>query len=113
MTRFKTAFAGLALVALTACAALGISPADTFNKKVLVAYESVATAANVAGDLYQAGKLDEEEKAKVVDALEEIVDAIAAADAIGDVDLGQAETRLQTALAALNVLNAYLESQNE
>ena len=105
------AYATFALILLAGCAALGIAPADTFNKKAVVAYAAVGAAYDLAADLNEAGKLTPEKKADVLKSLDDVVAAIDAAVAVSATDPTQAEKRLTAALLVLNVIDAYLRSQ--
>lgn len=104
-------FIAVCLTVLAGCAALGIAPADTFNKRVAMAYAMVDQAYELAADLNEMGKLTPEKKAEVLKQLDDVLAAVDSADALKGVDLSQADQRLTAALMALDVIDAYLRSQ--
>jgi hypothetical protein len=98
------------LLLLTACAALGVPKADTFNKQVVVANGLVESAATTAASLHAAGKISDEDKADVyrqgteARATIEIVRKLHATDPLA------AENRLNTLIVALTALQSRLEA---
>ncbi len=99
------------LLLLTACAALGVPKADTFNKQVVVANGLVESAAETAATLYSTGKISTEEKDEVhrqgVEARAgiELVRKLHATDPLA------AENRINTIIVALTALQNRLEIQ--
>lgn len=98
------------LFLLTACAALGVPKADTFNKQVVVANGLVESAAETARTLYATGRISTEEKDDVyrqgteARATIEIVRQLHATDPLA------AENRLNTLIVALTALQSRLEA---
>lgn len=99
----------LAVVLLAGCQFLGISQPETFNQRLLVGYESVASVRETASTLFVAGKID----VNVAENVQAQADlARAALDlAAATPDPTQAETRLEATLVVLKGLNAYLEAR--
>jgi hypothetical protein len=99
------------LLLLTACAALGVPKADTFNKQVVVANSLVESAATTAASLHAAGKISDDARADVYNqgtqarASIEIVRQLHATDPLA------AENRLNTIIVALTALQAQLEAK--
>lgn len=99
------------LFLLTACAALGVPKADTFNKQIVVANSLVESAATTAASLYAAGKISDDARADVYNqgtqarASIEIVRQLHATDPLS------AENRLNTIIVALTALQGRLENQ--
>lgn len=99
------------LFLLTACAALGVPKADTFNKQVVVANSIVESVAETAGTLYSTGKISTEEKDEVFKqgtaarAEIELVRQLYATNPLN------AENRINTIIVALTALQGRLENQ--
>lgn len=99
------------LFLLTACAALGVPKADTFNKQVVVANGLVESAAETAGALYAAGKISTEEKDEVYRQGTEARAGIELLRKLHATDPLAAENRINTLIVALTALQARLEKQ--
>jgi hypothetical protein len=99
------------IIMLSACAALGVPKADTFNKQVIVANGMVESAATTAASLHAAGKISEDAKTDVYSkgtqarASIEIIRQLHATDPLA------AENRLNTIIVALTALQAQLEAK--
>ncbi len=102
----------LLAVLLTACAALGVSPADTFNKKLAAGYQTVHVVAEVAVAARNAGKLKPEEVAEVIGHLESAVAGLDAARGLSGTDIASADARLTSAIAILSALQSFLATRS-
>jgi len=94
------------VIALAACAQLGIAPADTFNKKVAAGYESVATLADSADALFKSGKLSKADAQKVKATLDGATAGLASVQSIAATDPLAAQNRLAAIIAALSAAQA-------
>lgn len=99
------------LILLTACAALGVPKADTFNKQVIVANSIVESVATTASSLHAAGKITDEEKDSVYQQGTEARAAIELVRQLHATDPLKAENRLSTIIIGLNALQSRLEMQ--
>lgn len=99
------------LLLLTACAALGVPQADTFNKQVVVANSLVESVATTAASLHAAGKISDDARHDVYSqgtqarATIEIVRQLHATNPLA------AENRLNTIIVALTALQTQLEAK--
>lgn len=101
-----------ALAVLTACAALGLPTAETFNQKLAVGYGTVTAVRNTAATLVTAGKLTPDDAQNVqtqVDTARSALDLARTAYKAGDV--AGAATKLDTTATVLRALQAYLASK--
>ena len=94
------------VISLSACAQLGIAPADTFNKKVAAAYETVAAVDDTAIALVKAGKLSKAEAQTVKTSTDGAIAGIAAASTMTDPTAAQ--NRLAVVTASLVALQTFL-----
>lgn len=101
------------LLILTACAALGVPKADTFNKQVVVANSIVESVATTASSLHAAGKISDEAKSDVYTQGVEARAAIELTRQLHATDPLAAENRLNTIIVALTALQTRLEATNE
>jgi hypothetical protein len=99
------------LFLLTACAALGVPKADTFNKQVVVANSLVESAAETANTLYSTGKISTEEKDYVYKYGIETRAEIELVRALHATDPLKAENRINTLIVALTALQNRLGAQ--
>jgi hypothetical protein len=99
------------LLILTACAALGVPKADTFNKQVVVANGIVESVATTAASLHAAGKITDEERASVYQQGTEARAAIELVRQLHATDPMKAENRLNAIIVGLNALQSRLEAQ--
>lgn len=99
------------LFLLTACSALGVPKADTFNKQVVVANGLVESAAKTAATLYSTGKISTEEKDEVFRQGTELRAAIELTRTLHATDPLAAENRINTIIVALTALQNRLEMQ--
>jgi hypothetical protein len=103
------AFSVVLLVA--GCAALGVPPANTFNKRAYVANVTIEAAAKTVKQLYDAGKIDNEQRHELVDNLKTVAGTVDAAVNIHWLNPEEANTRLDAAVVALQALEAYLRTK--
>ena len=99
----------LAVVLLAGCQFLGVAQPETFNQRLLVGYESVASIRETASTLFVAGKIDvavAENVQAQADLARSGLDIAASTP-----DPTQAENRLEATLVVLKGLNAYLEAK--
>jgi len=102
---------GLAVVCLTACASLGVPPADTFNKKLAAGYATVQTVAESASTLWKAGKLTGPQAQHVHDVNAEALAALDVASSMSKTDMTGANNRLTATITVLAGLQAFLATQ--
>lgn len=96
---------------LAGCAALGVPPANTFNKRTVVANATIESAAKTVVKLYEGGKLTAADANKQTENLQLAADTIDGAVAIYHTNPAEAETRLQAVILGLQTLEAYLRSK--
>jgi acyl-coenzyme A synthetase/AMP-(fatty) acid ligase len=96
---------------LTACASLGMMPADTFNKRALNAYATVQTLSESAAVLYASGKLSTQDRDKIVQTNREVLAGLEVAVLAAKTDLGAASTKLESTLLILTALESYLQTK--
>lgn len=104
--------------ALTGCAGLAVKGPQNFDQSVVAAYSSVATAADLVGAAYAAGKFgpvgSQEAMSSANSALDKVqqaaagISAAVALQAAGD--FSEAETRLAAIIAALELIQSELRS---
>lgn len=99
------------LLILTACAALGVPKADTFNKQVVVANSIVESVATTAASLHAAGKISDADRTNVYTQGTEARAAIEVVRQLHATDPLAAENRLNTIIVALTALQGRLEAQ--
>lgn len=101
------------LALLTACASMGIPPADTFNKRLATGYATVQAVADSAMALHHSGRLTREEAADVGRQLNGAVGALDAAAIMFRTDPVAAENRLAVTITALTALQAFLAQKEK
>jgi hypothetical protein len=115
MTARKPMFGWLAILVafalLSACASLGVPPADTFAKRLAAGYVTVQTVAEGAAKLHAAGRITSDEARRVHAGLGDAVVGLDAAGALGSTDLAAAQTRLQASIQVLTALQAFLATK--
>lgn len=99
------------LLLVAGCAALGVAPANTFNKRAVVANTAIEAAAVTVETLYKAGKITQAEAHNVHDHLVEAAAGISLARSVAEVDLTEATNRLDAIVIGLQTLDAYLRSK--
>lgn len=99
------------LFLLTACASLGIPPADTFNKQAAAAVASVNTASQLSLTLLQARKITPDESDAFVGRAEDAQEAIDLTRSIRSTDPAGAQDRLDAIIRSLQILTAELEAR--
>jgi hypothetical protein len=109
--KYKLSIIPLLLI-LTACAALSVPPADTFNKRAAAATATVNTVSQTALTLLQARKITPDESDRYIARAEEAQKAINVARSIyADDPMDDGQHRLVMAIRALEVLTAELEAR--
>lgn len=101
----------LLALALSACAALGVPTADTFNKKLISGYSTVQVVAKSASALRAAGKLSEVDRANVVDTNRQVLAGLDLARLTSQTDLAAAQSKLESTLLILTALESYLQTK--
>lgn len=96
---------------LAGCAALGVPPANTFNKRALVANTTIESAAITVKRLYDTGKISGTEANDVTEKLQVAADTVDAAVNIHWITPEEANTRLDAAILALQALEAFLRTK--
>lgn len=114
MKQFRNCFAGfLALcMLLTACAQLGLTPAETFDQKLAYGYSTVAAVRTSSADALNAGKItvpDAQRALVVTDTARAALDAAGDANRAGDASTAIGKLTLATAL--LTQFQQYLQSK--
>lgn len=99
-------------VMLASCASLGVPAADTFNKKLDAAYNTVTAAANTTATLYTAGKITPERKTQIVAVLRTANTSLDDAALLSKTDLSTASGRLDAIVATLGALQSSLAIAN-
>jgi hypothetical protein len=98
----------LLLILLAGCGILGIPPADTFNKRVVLANSAVEAVASTVDTLYTAGKISQADASSVLKQTTEARTGIEIARGMYATNPVDAENRLTTIITALDALNRYL-----
>lgn len=111
MKRIVLFLASLVLATLTACAAIGIAPTDTFNKRTAAAYATVQTIADAATAGLKAGKLSTADATNVVTTGRTALAAIGVAENLHATNPQGGEDKLAATLAILTALQTYLATQ--
>jgi hypothetical protein len=99
----------LALVLLQGCAILGVPPADTFNKRAVVANGLVEQASKTVETLFVAGKLSPEDATQYNQRTKDAATGIDLARELHVSDPVAADARLTAIEAALTALKSELE----
>lgn len=100
------------LLLLTACAALSVPPADTFNKRAAAATATVNTVSQTALTLLQARKITPDESDSFIDRAEEAQKAIDVARSVYANDpMDDGQERLAAIIRVLQILTAELEAR--
>lgn len=105
------ALAVLAVLALSACAALGVATPETFNEKEAAAISTVTGARSTAIALLTADKISATDARNIQTQCDNAREAITIASQIHATDPGAAENRLDAIIVGLNALNAYLATR--
>lgn len=107
-TRFVRFLMLAAVALLTACAQLGVPPADTFQKRLAAGYTTVATVADSARTLLVTGRITPADAQRVEKTNTEALAGLDAAAQLAQTSPGQADTRLTVAITVLSGLQAFL-----
>lgn len=110
------------MLALSACAQLGLSAPDTFNKRIAAGYATVQVVAESAKTAYAAGKLSEKDRTNVVattragveglDLAQTMHSAVCPPTAAPTCAAPAADAKLTATLAILTALQAYLATHS-
>lgn len=101
-----------ALAVLTACAALGLPTAQTFNERLAVGYGAVTAVRNSAATLVATGKITPDDAQNVQTQADNARAALdLARTAYRSGDTAGATTKLDTTATVLRALQAYLASK--
>jgi hypothetical protein len=104
-------FAYLALVFLTACASLGIAPAQTFNQKLAYSYGVHTAVLQATTQAVQTGALSSADASQILNMADQskvLLDAATSLSAAGDTT--GATNKLALASAALTALQTFLNA---
>lgn len=96
------------LTAVQGCAALGVPPADTFNKQLAVSVAINTEIRGTATTLLQLGKISRADAENVLAQTDVAREGLNVARSLSGTDLTSATGRLEATTAALRALQAYL-----
>lgn len=96
---------------LSACAALGVPDADTFNKRAMAGYQTIETVASTAGTLRIAGKLSDADRDNVVSTTRAAITGIDLAKQIYQTNPQAGNDKLTATITVLTALQAYLATK--
>lgn len=99
-------------VLLTACAQVGLAPAESFDQKLAYGYSTVAAVRTSAADALKAGTItvsDARQALVITDTARSALDAAGTANVAGD--MSTAIGKLTAATALLTQLQQYLQSK--
>jgi len=113
MKRHYTAFYVLLLVALSACATLGVPPADTFNKKLAAGYTMTTGARDATATLLSSGKLSASDAQNVQDQLNNARTGLDVARQVYATNPTAGDAKLDAVVTGLTALQAYLQSRTK
>ena len=109
------------VIGVSACAQLGLSPADTFNKKLAAGYATVDAVAQGATALVNQGKLGDSDKANVVATTKAAVQGLDLARSLytqacppgspATCTAPSATTKLEATIAVLTAMQTYLATK--
>ena len=99
----------LILLMMSACASIGIAPAESFTQRLAYAYATQTAVLQSTTQSLEAGEIGSEDAVRVLavaDKAREALDAAKLASGVGD--LSTAEARLNLAVSLLSQLQSYL-----
>jgi len=102
------------LMLLTACAQVGLAPAETFDQKLAYGYSTVTAVRTSAAQALNAGSIDitdAKQALSVTDGARSALDAAGTAFRSGDT--ATATGKLEAATALLTQLQAYLNARSK
>lgn len=99
------------LLILAACSTLGVPAPQTFNERAAAATVTANSASRTSLTLLRAHKISPDESDRFIDRAEEAQSVIDTARAIYAMNPGEAENRLSTTIAVLQVLVTELEAR--
>lgn len=109
----KLNFLPLLLVLLSACSALGVPKAETFNQRALAAYTTVTAARDTSTTLFKAGKLSRDDFGNVIKQCDNAREGIDVARTLWAAKPTDGEDRLALAITILTALNTYLAEKQQ
>lgn len=109
--RLKLFLAAIAVAVLTACAAIGAPPPQTFNERVAAAQISVTALRSTALQLLEAGKITAADARNVQAAANAGNAAIDLAVQIDKTDPATAGAKLTSAMAVIAAVQTYLATK--
>lgn len=105
---FRSICTMIAILALSACAALGTPTPDTFNQKLAVSVATVTEVRGTALTLLTAKKISVADARNVQAAADVAREGLNVARGMSSTDLNEASTRLELVNSTLRTLQAYL-----
>lgn len=106
--RMYMAVCVMAMLVMTACAALGVPKPETWNQRVVAAYSSVTAARETATILVNRDKLSAADAQNVQNTLNEARKGIEVAEALYKLKPADGEDKLVSTLRILQAAQAYL-----
>lgn len=101
----------LAIALIAGCAAIGLAPADTFNKKIALAYLGDTGVLQSDHTLFAAGKITKEDEANIEKQADTIKEGLDIARSIHSTDATAGDSKLTATIAALSALQNYLQQK--
>lgn len=97
------------LIAISAaCAQLGVSSPDTFDKKLVAGYAGVKAASDSVMTLYQSGRISADEARSASYSLHQVVAGLDTARSVAQTDPKGGDDRLALAITSLGALQTFL-----
>lgn len=100
-----------AMSVLHGCSAIGVQPADTFGKQLIVANGLVESVAVTAETLYSAGKIGNDDAREIYRRAVEARSGIELARVVHATDPTQASNRLSAIILSLQAIDAVLRAK--
>lgn len=107
----RNLLASVALLALAACAQLGLAPAQTFDQKLAYAYGTHTAIVASAAQATKTGTLNATDAEHVLTLADQSRQFLDAAHAVETSNVNDASAKLALATAILNQLTIYLQAQ--
>lgn len=108
MKHVPHAFLFAMVLVLSACASLGIPPADTFNKRLQVGYTTIETVADSTTLLLQTGKLSRSDGENVLEQATNAKASLDIARSIHETSPELGDSKLSATLLVLQTLQVYV-----
>lgn len=106
-------FYAVLLMMLTACATLGVPPADTFNKRLAAGYTTVTGVRNATFDLRTAGRITAQDARNVEAQADNARTGLDLAREIYATNPPAGDAKLDAVVTGLTALQAYLQSRTK